>query len=61
MRAGDEVIVVADSTKLGHQSLGHVCSLETVNYVIVDDQIPEPWRNKIQAAGVKLLVADVVD
>ena len=27
MRAGQEVIVVVDSTKFGNQSLGHVCPL----------------------------------
>ena len=31
MRAADEVIVVADSTKFGHQSLAHVCPLEAVH------------------------------
>ena len=30
MRAADEVIVVADSTKFGHQSLTHLCPLDAV-------------------------------
>ena len=38
MRAGKEVIVVADSSKFGNQSLGHVCALGTVDYVVVDSQ-----------------------
>jgi DeoR/GlpR family transcriptional regulator of sugar metabolism len=59
MRAGDAVFVVADSTKFGRESLGHVCSLGEVDSVIVDDQISQPWRDKLQAAGVKLLVASV--
>jgi DeoR/GlpR family transcriptional regulator of sugar metabolism len=61
MRAGREVIVVADSSKFGHQSLGHVCSLCTVDYVVVDSHISDTWRNKLDAAGVKLLVANVVE
>ena len=28
MQAADEVIVVADSTKFGHQSLAHLCAAE---------------------------------
>ena len=39
MRAGKEVIVVADSTKFGNQSLGYVCALGTVDYVVVDSQL----------------------
>ena len=59
MRAADEVIVVADSTKFGHQSLGHVCPLER--------RRPPGGRrpasatsgaSKIVAAGVNLLVAE---
>jgi len=56
--AADEVIVVADHTKLGHQSLGHVCSLKEVDYLVVDDGIRPEWREQVAAAGVKLLVAE---
>jgi DeoR family transcriptional regulator, fructose operon transcriptional repressor len=57
MRAGDQVIVVADSTKFGRQSLGHVCALGAVRCLIVDNQISDEWRNKVLAAGVELIVA----
>jgi len=59
MRAGKEVIVVVDSTKFGNQSLGHVCSLSTVDHVVVDSQISEEWRIRLTTAGVNLLVAEV--
>jgi DeoR/GlpR family transcriptional regulator of sugar metabolism len=59
MRAGKEVIVVADSTKFGNQSLGHVCSLGTVDHVVVDSQLNEYWRAKLTNAGVNLVVAEV--
>lgn len=61
IRAGNEVIVVADSTKFGHQSLGHVGPLASAHHLVVDDRISEEWRNKILAAGVNLLVADTAD
>jgi len=57
MRAATEVIAVADSTKFGHQSLTHLCPLDAVNYLIVDDGITDQWQMKMEAAGVNLIVA----
>jgi DeoR/GlpR family transcriptional regulator of sugar metabolism len=57
MRAADEVIVVADSTKFGRQSLAHLSPLRDAHYLIVDDGISNDWRAKAEQAGVKLLVA----
>ncbi len=57
MRAANEVIVVADSTKLGHQSLTHLCPLEAVHHLVVDDGISDAWSRKVRAAGVDLIVA----
>ena len=57
MQAAEEVIVVADSSKFGHQSLAHLCPLDAVHRLVVDDEISQEWRNKIPAAGVELLVA----
>ncbi len=59
MRAADQVIVVADSSKLGHRSLTHLCPLEAVHYLVVDNEMSDAWREKIMAAGVDLLVAEV--
>ncbi len=56
IRAADEVIVVADSSKFGHRSLTHVCKLGEVAHLVVDDGVSEAWRKKIIAAGVDLRV-----
>jgi DeoR/GlpR family transcriptional regulator of sugar metabolism len=61
MQAAEEVIVVADSTKFGHQSLAHLCALEEIDRFVVDNEIGEDWRSKILAAGVDLLVAGPTD
>jgi len=61
MAAADEVIVVADCTKFGHQSLTHLCRLEEVDHLVVDNGIDEDWRNKVTAAGVQLLIAGLTD
>ena len=58
MRAAAEVIVVADSTKFGHQSLTHLCPLSAVHQLVVDDGITTEWREKVRAAGVDLIVAE---
>ncbi len=57
MRAAAEVIVVADSTKFGHPSLTHLCPLQEVHHLVVDEGITEPWRAKVAAAGVNLVIA----
>jgi len=56
MQAADEVIVVADSSKFGRQSLTHLCPLDEVDHIVVDDGISQQWQEKIVAAGVKLHV-----
>ena len=61
MCAADQVIVVVDSTKFGHQSLGHVCPLQAINHLVVDSRLSEDWRKKITAAGVELLVAEAAE
>lgn len=58
MRAAAEVIVVADSTKFGRQSLTHLCPLDAVQHLVVDDGISPEWREKVRAAGVNLVVAE---
>jgi DeoR/GlpR family transcriptional regulator of sugar metabolism len=57
MHAADEVIVVADSTKFGRQSLAHLCGLGDIQHIVVDSEIPVDWRKKMADAQVQLHVA----
>lgn len=57
IQAADEVIVVADSTKFGRQSLALLSELNEIDYLVVDHEITPAWRDKIQQAGVKLIVS----
>jgi DeoR/GlpR family transcriptional regulator of sugar metabolism len=59
MAAADEVIVVADSTKFGHQSIAFLCELADVDYLVVDSGIDARWRSQAEAAGVNLIIASL--
>ena len=55
--AAEEVLAVIDSTKFGHQSLAHVCPLDRIDRMIVDDQLDSAWQAKLTEAGVQLTLA----
>lgn len=57
LAAAEEVIVVTDSSKLGHAALAHLCSLEKVDRVVVDAAIRPEWRDVFTTAGVAVTVA----
>ncbi len=60
MRAADEVIVVADSSKFGRQSLAHLCALGAVDYLVSDSGMDQAWQAKVRAAGMHLVLAEPV-
>ena len=57
MKAADEVIIVADSTKFGRQSLALLCELGEVQTIVVDDEVDAHWLETVEAAGVRFVVA----
>jgi DeoR/GlpR family transcriptional regulator of sugar metabolism len=58
MECADEIVVVADHTKIGRQALAYLCELSAVDTLIVDAGLPPEPRGWIEAAGVQLIVAD---
>lgn len=58
MKAADEVVIVADSTKFGRTSLARLCELRDANTLVVDNEITDEWKQKLIDAGVKLIIAD---
>jgi DeoR/GlpR family transcriptional regulator of sugar metabolism len=58
MRCADEVVVVADHTKIGRQALAHLCDLTAVETLIVDNRITPEQRELVRASGVRLVVAE---
>jgi len=57
MEAADEVIVVADSSKLGHSELAHLCPLSRVHKLVTDAGISDEWREMLNANGVEVVTA----
>ncbi len=59
MRAADEVIVVADSSKFGHASLAQLCPLNEINLLVTDDGLSDSWRTTLADAGIQVHLAEV--
>jgi DeoR/GlpR family transcriptional regulator of sugar metabolism len=57
MRCADEVVVVADHSKLGRQALAFLCGLGAIDTLIMDSAVSEEGRRMIEDAGVQLLIA----
>ena len=59
LQAAGRVIVVADSSKVGRKSLPLVSPLEAIDLVVSDAGLSASWRERITAAGPRLLVTQV--
>lgn len=58
IESSEELIVVSDSSKLGHPALAQLCSLQLVDRLIVDAGITPEWRKFVQNSGVDLIVVE---
>src|SRR5207244_9980804 len=57
MRCADEVVVVADHTKVGRQALAFLCELSAIDTLIVDRQLTPEQREWLDEAGARLILA----
>jgi DeoR/GlpR family transcriptional regulator of sugar metabolism len=57
MRCADEVVVVADHTKIGRQALAFLCELSAVDTLIVDNQLTPAQRELVDRADARLILA----
>ncbi len=56
IESAEELIVVSDSSKLGHSALAHLCPLDVVDRLVVDAGITEEWKQIVRQAGIELTV-----
>jgi len=57
MRCADEVVVVADHTKIGRPALAFLSELSEVDTFIVDPQLTRQQRQLLTQSGVRLIIA----
>jgi DeoR/GlpR family transcriptional regulator of sugar metabolism len=57
MRCAEEVVVVADHTKIGRQALAFLCELSAIDTLIVDAQLTGDQRGLIDRAEARLVLA----
>ena len=58
MRCADEVVVVADHTKVGRQALAFLCELSSVDMLVVDGNLTAAQSDFLKSTDVRLLLAD---
>ena len=57
MRCADEVVVVADHTKIGRQALAFLCEWAMVDTLIVDKDLTPEQRGLIEQTDTRLVIA----
>jgi DeoR/GlpR family transcriptional regulator of sugar metabolism len=57
MRCADEVVVVADHTKVGRPALAFLCELATIDTLVIDSGLSPEQRRQLDSSSVRVLVA----
>ena len=52
-----EVILLADSTKLGKDGFGKICDMARIDKLITDEGIPQSIKSRFEEEGVEVLIA----
>ncbi|MFD0717221.1 DeoR/GlpR family DNA-binding transcription regulator [Paenibacillus sp. GCM10027626] len=58
MERADDVIVLADHTKLGKTTFAHICALKEVNVLVTDSGCPEEWGRSLAGSATTLMIAE---
>jgi DeoR family fructose operon transcriptional repressor len=58
IEAADEVIILADHTKIGKVLLSQVAPLDMVNKIITDQETPLELIKEIKAANIEVIIAE---
>ena len=57
MEAADHTIVLADSSKVGNNSLVKMCGIEAVSMVITDSGVSDSQVKALESAGVRVVIS----
>lgn len=58
VEASRQLIVVADSSKLGRIGLGSVCEIEGIHTLVTDAEIPPAFREALEQRGVSVVITE---
>ncbi|NBO92054.1 MAG: DeoR/GlpR transcriptional regulator [Planctomycetia bacterium] len=58
MRCADEVVVVADHTKIGRPALAFLCDLATIDTLVVDSALAHAQRALLDQTDVRVIYAE---
>ena len=58
MNTAAQVILLADSSKIGKSGYGKICDLSRIDVLITDAGIPQSVRERIEEEGVQVLIAE---
>jgi DeoR/GlpR family transcriptional regulator of sugar metabolism len=57
LRSARHVILLADYTVFGHESMVQVAPISVVNTLIADDALPASWRLELSKLGIEVVLA----
>ncbi|MGD0877366.1 MAG: DeoR/GlpR family DNA-binding transcription regulator [Anaerolineales bacterium] len=57
LKAGQQIIVLADHTKFGRAATVRLASLESIHTIVTDGQTPRDFLEAIQARGLQVVLA----
>jgi DeoR/GlpR family transcriptional regulator of sugar metabolism len=57
LKAGKEIIVLADHTKFGLAATVRLAPLERIHTIVTDEQTPRDFADVVQKKGIRLVIA----
>jgi DeoR/GlpR family transcriptional regulator of sugar metabolism len=57
LKAGQEIVVLADHTKFGRAATVRLAPLESIHTIVTDGQTPQDFLEAIQARGLQVVIA----
>jgi DeoR family transcriptional regulator, fructose operon transcriptional repressor len=58
MQQSQRIVLLADSSKFGQQSLVQLCSLDQIDVIVADTALSAEHRKQVRDAGCELLIAE---
>ncbi len=57
LKAGQEIIVLADHTKFGRAATVLLAPIESIHTIVTDEQTPQDFINAVKAKGIQVIIS----